>query len=432
MEAFKMNNIIKFILLSACFLLFSCASITRIPISPLYLKQPLLDTHKNDVSFDTLFEAWIKPVSQECDYQKQCTIKFTRTDRDAFSNSVWGQEALVDGFTRYCDNADGDFSTRKLSLNHALIKCIDPKGVLVAEVEWRLSGKYQNGTADIKVKLHSHSPENNAETKRMEESFEVRRKANGPAGTIETDFGSFKFLRIGKFNSTYLVDLKIDDSPPRYISLDEVKTMTRMGQSNSYHVKLRNGDVERINVRNILHRKGKTNSASDLEYWRKGVPIVLVDPASGQPFTKTLMSPIKINYIELNGNSMSKAPKTKIISNYKIFTDIQYKEFFAKLVSKANKLSTEADKNGWFYSLPDDKISGKILQDILLRLRNRTGYDDCSGNIKHGFEDAKKLMMCKVAKHDVSLINKGYAIGAKTTPLAYAFLVDKLKHDLSM
>lgn len=101
-------------------------------------------------------------------------------------------------------------------------------------------------------------------------------------------------------------------------------------------------------------------------------------------------------------------------------------------MSNAQKLNIEAEQNGWFDALPDNKISGEILQDILLSLRNRSGYDDCSGNIKHGFDGAEKLMMCKAAKHDTGLINKGYAIGAKNTPLAYAFLVDKLKHDLAM
>jgi hypothetical protein len=204
-----------------------------------------------------------------------------------------GVSSIADGFKRFCAAGGGVLSTNRIDFGNEY-RCAGPEGAFVGLITLvRTNGNLIQVTYD--------SPKRVEERASRQRAFDQRKAQNGPTGWIVTDEGKFRFLRIGTLAERHLFEVELDKSG-EVVPLEDIARIEFHASCCDVDVKLRDGRTQTMNMIKLHHEKwldiSSTYGAGDA-----GLPVVMVDPASGQPYTRLFSNFEGVRSIELDADA---------------------------------------------------------------------------------------------------------------------------------
>jgi hypothetical protein len=158
----------------------------------------------------------------------------------------------------------------------------------------------------------------------------------------------------------------------------------------------------------------------------------LIDPESGQPYTRIFSNLKGIQSILLDDTSIWKAtPADVITTKIDISSPSRLDKYTQKLRVEANLLYDDATNKGWIKLLPDGKLTPQLIDHLKYELRSISRDTECNGDAVVGVTSLEAPLRCRVAARELNLIvGGGYSLVTDVTPLSSIIVLNKIKKDL--
>jgi hypothetical protein len=378
--------------------------------SPLVLPDSVVAQNKGDI--EGLYNSWIKSY---IDKKESVILHANRNEVNASEN------AIKDGFVRFC-TASGGATTiinERFGDKH---RCLAPNGNLIGEFTvTRYDGNKLGIVMDSQQRIERRAGQKIA--------YNERKSLNGPTGIVETDEGRFKFLRIGNLNERQLLEIEYDAG--KTISIEKIAKIEFAKTCCKYIVTRRDGSILPESTARLVQLL-TSNWTQVYGGGAFGLPIVLVDPVSGQPYTRIFSNYEGLRAIIFDPESQwSSIPTEKIQTTYAYNSVAALEKYTNKLRLEANNLFAEASKNGWLQLLPDGKLTPRLNDHLQSKLRLYSHYSSCKGDAIVGVVNLDEYFRCHVAVRELKLVVPGgYSLVTGLTPLSATIVLNKIKDDL--
>lgn len=373
--------------------------------SPLLLSDELLKA--NAASLDDLFKAWILPFEGARDGAVP----------HANHKALLASEAAVqDGFRRFCSLKGGEVKVS--GEQHA---CTTPSSEFVGEV---VITKYREN----KLGVTFDSPARRARLEAKKRRFEERSAFNGPSGWLETSEGRLRFLRVGNLKSRQALQFEMG---PQGLSIDGDDLLKiEFPQCCDIIVTLRNGTTAKANMVALTYWRGFNMLST---YGSDGMPFVVVDPVSGQPYTRLLSPLTGIKSIAFDPPASWKDKRLEELkTTFDPRSDEVFSAYLEKLRAQASARYRDAERKGWLQMLPDGKLTPRLSTHLEYELRRIGHGHECRGDAVSGLMSVDGLQKCREAKKELDIIVKnGYSLATSVTPLATLIVLEKIQRDLN-
>ena len=380
--------------------------------SKLYLSEEIIA--KNLGNIEGLYDSWISP------HTKIINGRGSIEHENDLSTSL-SQSAVKDGFTRFCLASSGLIELKDSYFGQSQL-CYTNQRKFVGELMTHI----QKGN---RLDVDFDSPERLAKRDEKERAFMQSLASNGPTGEILTDTGRFSFLRIGDLNERHMVEIELRKDKTEYIPIEEVSRIDFADSCCDLNVTFKNGQQETINK---VYLKKRTSLNSVSNYGLNGLPFVLIDSESGQPYTSLYPNLQGLRSIKLDDRSIWAAQKGgKISTSFNPVSASSLTEYTKTLRSKANILYSEAESKGWLKLLPNGKLTQRLMDYLKGQLVGMTSNSACSGDPASGIRDMQVLLRCRVAAKEFTLLMKDdYSIITDISPLSSIIIIEKIKADV--
>lgn len=275
------------------------------------------------------------------------------------------------------------------------------------------------------------SPERVERREAQLKAYETRKVQNGPTGVIVTDEGRFKFLRFGNLKERHVLEVRLGYESNEYVPIEEIAKIEFPKKCCDFDVTLRDGRIKSVNQIHLTNRTSP-NSISSYGVGKYGLPIVVLDPESEQPYTRIFSNLKGITAILLDDVSIWKAKPAKVITTtFDISSPSRLDKYIQKLRIEANQLYVDATNNGWIKLLPDGKLTPQLIDHLKYELQSISSDSKCSGDAVVGVTSLEALLRCRVAVRELNLVIRGgYSLVTDVTPLSSIIVLNKIKEDL--
>ncbi len=395
---------IKFIGVWAAVMLAGCAG-----PSALVLPDSIISANKGSV--EGLYKSWIAPFNTNENFY----IPHENTGQRSVTEA-----AIRDGFGRFCSTSGGKV-THKSEKHGDTYSCSTSNGEFIGDfTTTRIKGNLLEVSYDTPERVERRGDRLKA--------YAVRKSQNGPTGVVVTDEGKFKFLRIGNLKERHVLEVKLRYDSDEYIPVEEIAKI-EFFTSPDKGVTLRDGRT--VNLSEPVERISP-DSISTYGVGKNGLPIVLIDPESGQPYTRIFSNLNGIQAILFDDTLIWKDKPIDVIrTEIDITSPDRMDEYIIKLRVEANKLYVEATNNGSMDLLPGGKLTPHLLNHLRYKLESISRDSDCSGNAAVGVTSLETILRCRVASRELNLvIRDGYSLVTDVTPLSSIIVLNKIKNDL--
>lgn len=410
---------IQFLGAWAAVILAGCAGSpsTQTVSSALVLPDSIIAANKGSV--EGLYKSWIAPFN----------TNENRYIPHANKGQLSATEAAVrDGFGRFCSTSGGAL-THKIDQYGDRYSCSTSNGAFIGEFTTeRIKGNL--------LRVSFDSPERVERREARQKAYEARKTQNGPTGVVVTDEGRFKFLRIGNLKERHVLEVSLgyesdEYVPVEYVPVEEIAKIELPKGCCDVDVTLRDGRTKSVNYVHLTNRTSP-NSISSYGGGKRGLPIVLIDPESGQPYTRIFSNLRGIQAILFDDPSIWKAkPADVITTKFDISSTYRMDKYTQKLRVEANQLYVDATNNGWIKLLPDGKLTPQLMVHLKYELESISRDSECSGNAVVGVTSIEAHLRCRVAARELNLvIGGGYSLVTDVTPLSSIIALNKIKKDL--
>lgn len=385
---------------------------TQTSSSALALPDSIIAANKGSV--EGLYKSWIAPFN----------TNENRYIPHANKGQLSATEAAVrDGFGRFCLTSGG-YVTHKTEQYGDRYSCSTSNGAFIGEFTTeRIKGNLLQVSFD--------SPERVERRVARLKAYEARKTQNGPTGVVVTDEGRFKFLRIGNLKERHVLEVRLGYESNEYVPIEEIAKIEFPKKCCDFDVTLRDGRTKSVNQIHLTNRTSP-NSISSYGVGKFGLPIVLIDPESGQPYTRIFSNLRGIQAILLDETSIWKAkPVDVITTTFDISSPNRMDKYTQKLRAEANQLYVEATNNGWIKLLTDGKLTRQLMNHLKYELGSISRDSECSGDAVVGVTSLEAPLRCRVAARELNLvIGGGYSLVTDVTPLSSIIVLNKIKKDL--
>lgn len=239
---------------------------TETSSSALVLPDSIIAANKGSV--EGLYKSWIAPFN----------TNENRYIPHANKGQLSATEAAVkDGFGRFCSTSGGAL-THKTEQYGDRYSCSTSNGAFIGEFTTeRIKGNL--------LQVNFDSPERVERRKAQLKAYEARKTQNGPTGVVVTDEGRFKFLRIGNLKERHVLEVRLGYESNEYVPIEEIAKIEFPKKCCDFDVTLRDGRTKSVSQIHLTNRRSP-NSISSYGVGKFGLPIVLIDSESGQPYTR--------------------------------------------------------------------------------------------------------------------------------------------------
>ena len=385
---------------------------TQISSSALVLPDSIIAANKGSV--EGLYKSWIAPFN----------TNENRYIPHVNKGQLSATEAAVrDGFGRFCSTSGGVF-THETERYGDRYSCSTSNGAFIGEFT----------TKRIKGNLLQVSFDSPARVERREarlKAYQARKIQNGPTGVIVTDEGRFKFLRIGNLKERHVLEVRLGYESNEYVPIEEIAKIEFPKKCCDFDVTLRDGRTKSVNQVHLTNRTSP-NSISSYGVGKYGLPVVLIDSESGQPYTRIFSNLRGIQAILLDDPSIWKSKPVDVISTkFEISSPNRMDKYTQKLRIEANQLYLDATNNGWIKLLPDGKLTPQLMEYLKYELLSISRDSECNGDAVVGVTSLEAPLRCRVAARELNLvIGRGYSLVTDVTPLSSIIVLNKIKKDL--
>lgn len=398
--------------LSGAVILSGCAASpsTGSRSSGLYLPDSVISDNIGNI--EGLYAAWIDPlVTKQNRY-----IPHLSTRQRSVSEA-----AIGDGFGRFCTASDGTLTHKLLPQGDRYV-CSKPNAKLIGELSTQ---RYLSNQLQVNVE----SPERIERRVARQKNFETRKAHNGPTGVLVTDKGQFKFIRLGNLRERHVLDLGLGNRSKETIPVEEIEKIVFHKQCCDIDVTLRDGRIKTLN-QNQLAQRTNPDSVSTYRGGKEGLPVVVVDVESGQPYTRIFSNFNGIQEILFDDVSRWKDKSAKVITTeFKISSPFKINRYLLVLREQLNQLYIDANNDGWFDLFPHDKLPLRLMEHLQSELRGISRK--CGGDAILGLVNTESPLRCRIASRELDLILKnGYSLDNNETPMSSIIVLNKVKSDL--
>jgi hypothetical protein len=399
------------------FVLIGCATTRPRPPqaapSPLIVSDALLEAHKGDL--DGLYRAWLLPFAtkENIDY-----IPFASKDK---LNA--GADAIRDGFNRFCAAGGGVVSFSKSPRFGTEYRCAGPEGAFAGLISvGRIEDNVLYVTYDSPKRVEARASRQRA--------FDKRKAQNGPTGWIVTDEGKVRFLRLGTLAERHVIEVEMDASGES-VPIEDIARIDFHATCCDIDVKLRDGRTRTLNQAGLRYLDSP-NVSTSYGVGRYGLPVVVVDPASGQPYTRIFSNIEGVRAIEPDADaaSWSALPGGLMKTTIEVASQSNVERYTQQLRKRAKQLYADATSNGSIKLLPDGKLTPDLSRHLESELRGLTRDPDCEGDVTKGVMSLDGVARCRVAARELKLISAGYSLVTDVTPLSTIIVFEKINRDL--
>lgn len=415
-----MNNLIKVGLAVVCSVAVStvlsgCAS------SPVSLPEEVIVKHKGDT--EGLYDAWISPLLTRNNGEEPY-IKHNH-----YYDQNYSDMKIKNGFKRFCEYSGGVADIKEIKYGY-LSKCLTKSGDFISEIK---TTRYKSN----KLRVYIDTAEWRERRALIKREFDKRASSNGPTGVIATEDGVFDFIRIGNLDERHV--LRVNEFEKSGVYVESISRIDFSKGSSDVTVTLRDGRQKTL-YEGKINRQTGVNSSSGYGGGKFGIPVVVIDPKSGQPYTRKFSIQEGIKYIQFESDTSvwKYKPGKRIRTLFDPIDKNKMTSYVADLRTKANALYDEAKRKDWLKLLPD---GNKSLSDGNLprSLSNSVEYRldlyrkafDCDQDVASGIYNFEPLLKCKVASREYRIIIRdGYSLNTKITPMASIIALNQLKSDL--
>lgn len=377
--------------------------------SHLYLPDSVLAAHQGDI--EGLYNAWVLPVSKsEGGYIKHSNDK----------EMLVSERAVVEGFERYCAANGG--TTYKVGERYGgKVRCESAAGVFLGEFQIK---RYRDGNS---LTVNFESPQRISRREAYQKALDDREALNGPTGWVTTNEGRIRFLRIGTLKERHVVEITPREKGRPYIEVENISRVDFHEKCCSADLTLRDGTKTEINSGNFF-RRDKVNHRLGYSGGVSGMPFVIIDQLSGQPYTRLLSVYDGIKTIEFESEASWKGKRADII---KTSIDLKSKDrlemYLAALRIEAAVLHEEAARKGLLQMLPNGKLTESLQFHLESELQSIFRNSECNGSAEKGVTGTYTLVRCKVAEHEYAIVRQGFSVINEISPLSATIVLKELK-----
>lgn len=385
---------------------------TQTSSSALTLPDSIIAANKGGV--EGLYKSWITP------FNTNKNRYIPHANKEQLSSS---ETAVKDGFDRFC-SASGGTITHKIEQYGDRYSCSTSSGTFIGEFTTdRIEGNLLQVSFD--------SPERIERRKARLKAYEIRKSQNGPTGVVVTDEGRFKFLRLGNLKERHVLEVRLGYESNEYVPIEEISKIEFHEKCCDFDVTLRDGRKQSVNQVHLTNRTSP-NSSSAYGVGKYGLPIVVIDPESKQPYTRIFSNLNGIQSILLDDASTWKTKTADAITTtFDPSSPSRLNKYTQKLRVEANQLYSEATNDGWIKLLPDGKLTPQLMVYLQYELRKISNDSQCRSNAVIGFTSQDAALRCRVAARELRLVDGGgYSLVTDVTPLSSIIVLNKIKKDL--
>jgi hypothetical protein len=216
-----------------------------------------------------------------------------------------------------------------------------------------------------------------------------------------------------------------------YVPIEEIAKIEFPKKCCDFDLTLRDGRTKSVNTTHLNNLSGP-NWRSLYGAGENGLPIVILDPESGQPYTRIFSDLRGIQAILLDDVTVWKAkPAGVITTTFIISSPSRLDKYIQKLRIEANQSYVEATNNGWIKLLPDGKLTPRLIDHLKSELNSIVRDSECNGDAVVGVTSLEAPLRCRVAFRELNLvIGRGYSLVTDVTPLSSIIVINKIKKDL--
>jgi hypothetical protein len=412
---------IQFLGAWAAVILAGCAGSpsTQTVSSALVLPDSIITANKGSV--EGLYKSWISPFNT---YENRYIPHANKGQLSAT------EVAVRDGFGRFCSTSGGTL-THKIEQYGDRYSCSTSNGAFIGEFATvRVKGNLLQVSFDSPERVERREAQQK-EREAQQKEYVARKTQNGPTGVVVTDEGRFKFLRIGNLKERHVLEVIFGNKSNEYFPIEEIAKIEFPKKCCDFDVTLRDGRTKSFNHIHLINRTGP-NSSSSYGVGQYGLPFVLIDPESGQPYTRIFSNLIGIQAILLDDTSIWKAkPADVITTKFDISSPSRIDKYTQKLRLEANLLYADATNKGWIKLLPDGKLTPQLIDRLEYELKSISSDSECSGDAVVGVTSLEAPLRCRVAARELNLVIRGgYSLVTDVTPLSSIIVLNKIKEDL--
>lgn len=263
------------------------------------------------------------------------------------------------------------------------------------------------------------------------EVFRQRLAANGPTGWIQSDDGRLKLLRVGTLRERHVVEFRWRQDQPIVVPIEDVASIEHLDENRfpvaPHLITLRNGSTFRVNQADILRVQSPSDTAT-YGVSQYGLPVVVEDPASGQPYTRLLSNLYGFNRIDFDAPSSWRAKRASVIpTSFDIGNSALLKQEVAKAQKQAREMAAEAAQLGTLGTFNQGGYPDKFRVDLAQWLSSRSNGGDCPGDPENGFPNFAKTVNCRIVAREARLFAAGTKPSPDQMPLSSVFLLAALR-----
>lgn len=287
----------------------------------------------------------------------------------------------------------------------------------VLEVQWSTPERASRRAAAEKLRR--------AEIKKEREQFAARRALNGPDGTIIMTSGrQLKFIRFGDLKERSVIN--IGNTP-----ISDVARIEFSQKCCDFVAILRNGRRETFNFADFEHLRPATGRYAVSYVSSMNLRMVVVDPTSGQPYTRYFMGFQGIRSLVMDPNVESWRNKSDSVihTNLNPLSALRKRRYLAGIRRRAERLHAQARADGWLAELPHGKLPPWLSRYVIDNLRQESSGSACVSDWLNGVTSLEQPLKCSEAEHELNILDNGFALDARLTPLATIIMVDRLRSD---
>ncbi|WP_042148344.1 MULTISPECIES: hypothetical protein [unclassified Pseudoalteromonas] len=400
-------------LLLLALMLCSCASTGAKKAPMLQLSNETMLAANNN--FEKLYELWLEPFFKGKTYLHTGNY----INWDGYGNN----KAFIDGFSRFCEVTGNTVQSNAKTVNQNEIQaqCLDSEGKLLSSVNakyWHFSYESPETLALIEKKKEAKSERANLYAKKI--------KLNGPTGWIYFDDVKYRLLRIGTLNTSHPMVLEeVEKGLSKFTYLEDYKEIRKTKNKKGYlgiKAILHDGSTIDSNIK--FKELGKKGSA--VHFGARQHRFVVVDNDTNEPYTLSSWS-LPEKMILDSPDKWKEIKNTKLKSNLLPLISKKYRE---DITLEVGKLLNNSNNEGWSSLIPHKEINERLVNSMISSLRSDSRNGCAEGqDLSMGVMNLVEYAKCTTAKHELSLINKGYSISSSNTPLAYFYLLKKVRSD---
>jgi hypothetical protein len=263
------------------------------------------------------------------------------------------------------------------------------------------------------------------------EVLQQRAAVNGPTGWIQADEGRLKLLRIGTLRERHVLEFRWHRDQTVMVPVEDVASIVHSDESRfpiaPHLITLRNGSVFRVNQVDVMRLRTPTETSS-YGVNQYGLPVVVEDPASGQPYTRILSNLYGFNRIDFDEPSKWEPKSAAIIPTaFDIGTSALLRQEVAKAQQKAREAAAEAAQLGTLDAFRQGGYSENVRLNLREWLSSRSNGGNCLGDPQNGFWDFRTTVTCRMVAREARLFEAGTRPSPEQMPLSSIFLLAALK-----